>query len=170
MNSSLSSYSMRSLDFSFQTSSGDTISLNLYNKENLDYSKNSSSNGVSQELLLKRERGMTLHYEGNGLDEQDKKEITQALKEVEDLLSSFLSPKQMQEEREQTKTTQKILDILSPLKDPKNEEKSNYLKSSLTDTFEDILKVNRQQENTFNILDNMFKSILEELEPFNYYA
>ncbi len=170
MNSSLSSYSMHSLDLSFQTSSGDMISLNLYDKESLDYKRRSSLDTASDELLLTRERGMALHYEGNGLDEQDKKEIAQALKEVEDLLSSFLSPKQMREKREQSKTTQKILDILSPLKDRGKREKTNYLKNSLTNTFDDILKANKQQDDTFKILDDMFKTVLEDFEPFRYYA
>ncbi len=168
MNTSIASYNMSSFNFSFQTSSGDSISLDLYSRDSLEYSKTSSRGLTSKELTLTRERGMELHYEGNGLDEQDKKEIAKALKQVQDILNQFLSPKEVQQNSE--KTSKKILDIVSPLKEPQNREKTDYLKGSLTDIFDEMFKSKQNDKEILQTLDDIFKNVLEEFDPFEFYA
>ncbi len=164
MNATVSSYSMSALDLSIRTSSGDEISLGLYSKESLSYESDFSS----KELTLTKERGIRLHYEGNGLDERDKKEIAEALKQVQDILDQFLSPKEMQKSEEEV--SRKILDVISPLKEPENEEKNSYLKNSLTDLFNEIFKNEQNGEDILKTLDNVFKSVLDEFDPFSFYA
>ena len=164
MTSSIGIMNAQSLDFSFQTSSGDKISLNLYNKESLEYTKSSNANSTTRELILKRERGLSFHYEGNGIDERDKKEIQEAMDKIKDVIDQFLSasPK----EKKQKDINSKLTDILNPLKSD-NVEKNEYTKSSLLETFSKLLKEYKEQEKE---LQKIFKNPLEEFEPFTFYA
>lgn len=72
-------------DFSFTTSSGDTLTLSMNSKTSTAFSKN--ENGSSHALY--REFSYQMKYEGNGLDANDKKEIQKALEEAQPMMQSF---------------------------------------------------------------------------------
>ncbi len=162
MTSSVSSYNLKSLDFSFKTSSGDEISLNIYDKKSLDYSKSSKRGFQTRELLLTRERGISLHYEGDGIDERDKKEIETALKKVNKIVDKFF----LGENKDDDKLSFEISNLIKPLKG-ESLQKDEYLKSSLLDNFEKILKENEKEKER---LENIFKNILKDFKPSKIYA
>ncbi len=161
MTSSISSYNLKSLDFSFKTSSGDEISLNIYDKKSLDYSKSSKRGLQTRELLLTRERGISLHYEGDGIDERDKKEIKEVMKKIKKVVDKFFSS-----DKNDDNLSFKISDLIKPLKG-ESLQKDEYLKSSLLDNFEKILKENEKEKER---LENIFKNILKDFKTSKIYA
>ncbi len=163
MTSSLSAYRFQSVDFSFKTSSGDKISLNFYNKESLDYEKSSNGAFTKKELSLKKESGISISYEGNGIDEQDKKEIKEAMERLKKIVDKFFSKR---EKKEDDLLKNRIDNLIKPLKSSKN-EKSDFLKHSLLDTFDKIIEKHKEEEKR---LQNIFKEILRDFKASTFYA
>ena len=64
-----------SFNFSFTTSDGDKIDLKMFDSIESGSSYKKGRGFESEEFTLKHMYGYEFHYEGNGLSEQDKKEI-----------------------------------------------------------------------------------------------
>lgn len=59
-----------------QTSSGDTINLKMYDEKATDFSHEQDANSSKTTLSLSHAYGYSFKYEGNGIDENDQKEMT----------------------------------------------------------------------------------------------
>ena len=125
-----------SFDFKFKTSSGDEIDLKMFDyfKQNIGYKK---ENGITyKEFSLKHEYGYEFHYKGNGLDENDLKEIEEAIKKIKPLFEKFLD----QKEKNDQLITNTAHTIKSLLPIPKNENHLNFIKSNTLDAFDKVLQ------------------------------
>ena len=84
-----SSYSYNDFNFSMQTSSGDTINLKMYDEKSTDFSHQEDANSSQTTLSLSHSYGYSFKYEGNGIDENDQKEIDQAMKLIQPMLDEY---------------------------------------------------------------------------------
>ncbi|GAX88365.1 conserved hypothetical protein [Lebetimonas natsushimae] len=125
-----------SLNLSFTTSSGDKIDLSL--KDSIEASSSFKKNRglISEEFTLKHTFEYKFHYEGNGLDKNDIKEIKEALKKAKPLIEKFLKEKNSNEKV----MTNIAHSIKSFLPKPKNINHENAIKNKTVDVFDKILK------------------------------
>ena len=70
---STSQYSYNDFNFSMKTSSGDTIDLKMYDERLAEFSHQKNDTTETTTLSLSHAYGYSFHYEGNGIDAQDKK-------------------------------------------------------------------------------------------------
>jgi hypothetical protein len=125
-----------SFDFSFTTSSGDKIDLKMFDSIEANRNFKKGNGYISEEFTLKHEYGYEFHYQGNGLDKNDIKEIKEAFKKVKPLLEEFLKQKDTNEKV----ITNVAHSIKSMLPAPKNNNHLNAIKDEGVKTFDDILK------------------------------
>ncbi|WP_456489106.1 ATP/GTP-binding protein [Caminibacter pacificus] len=130
-----SSINLTSFSFHFTTSSGDRIDLEMSDslKATSSYKKNSDT--TVKEISLEHAFEYKFHYEGNGLSEQDKKEIKEAFKKIKPMLEKFLKQKDTNE-KTMTNFSQMLKSSL-PL--PKNDNHLNAIKNEGVKTFDDVL-------------------------------
>lgn len=162
-----SSQNYNSFDFSMKTSSGDSIDLSMYNNQEVDISA-VKGDGMSQmSLTIKEEYGYSFSYEGDGIDAQDRKEIKEALKEIEPLLNMFQN-KGVRASKEDT--TNVAFDINALLPKAKDENHKNFIKDSVLDKFDDMLKAFDVLEEMRDVAKDLFDRLEEQMEGFSLYA
>ena len=135
---SIDKYELNSanFEFSFTTSDGDKIDLKMFDKVEAASGFKKGDGYVSQELTLKHEYGYEFHYEGNGLSEQDKKEIEEAFKKIKPLFEKFMEQKNANE-KVMTNTAQMLKSMLPK---PKDENHADAIKQEGVKTFDEVLK------------------------------
>ena len=162
---SINSYNFDSskFDFKFTTSSGDKIELSMYDSVEIDKNFTKSPNSKTYEMTLKHEYGYHFHYEGNGLDKNDIKEIKEAMEKIKPLMEKFLKTKDMHE-KEMVNFAHKLKSLLPK---PKNENHSLAIKHHTVNTFDEILKsieasmkeLKKTKELFERLFDNKFELI-----------
>jgi hypothetical protein len=158
-------YTHNEFNFNFKTSDGDSIKINLSKDENIRQGKDERGSFISFESI----ESLQFEYNGNGISEQDKREIANALKSIrpkveaffknslnkkdfklEDMLSKNLDKKEVAKEntkevaKEPSKnveqTKSSLVDNLRKLMPhKKNDNQGNFAKSELVGLFSSIL-------------------------------
>ncbi len=164
---SVSSQNFNSFDFSMKTSSGDKIDLSMYNSKEVDISMVKDRGLQAMSLSIKEEYGYSFSYEGNGIDEQDKKEIQQALKKVEPLLNIFKNSSFKPKDGDKTNLA---FDINSLLPKPKDENHKNFIKDSVLDKFDEMLKAFDAVEQMRELAKDVFDELQKQMDGLRLYA
>jgi len=148
-------------DFKFTTSSGDKIEISMFDSIEIDKNFSKKTNNVSSEMTLKHVYEYHFHYEGNGLNKKDIKEIKEAMKKIKPMLEKFLKEKNIHE-KEITNFAHNIK-ILLP--NPKDDNHKMAIKSYTLDTFDKVLKdikiTFKELENTKKLFDKIFSNKFE---------
>ena len=144
-------------EFSFTTSSGDKINLKLSDSIEVSSSFKKGKSSISQEFTLKHTYGYEFSYKGNGLDENDLKEIKEAFKKVKPLLEKFLKTKEENE---------KVLNnvahhIKSLLPTPKDNNHLNAIKKEGVDSFDKVLKSIKASLKELEIAKKIFDKLFD---------
>jgi len=160
--------SSSAFDFNMRTSSGDKIHLDAYKESQLELSHTKESNLETTSLSLRESYGYSFSYSGNGLDEQDKKEIDQALKKISPLLS-FLNPKEAFNPTDKN-ISDKAMDINALL--PKTEETNmtNYMKDTLVTMMDDMMKAFDANDKILTLAKEVFDALDKQMEGLRLYA
>ena len=166
-----SNYSYNSLDFSLQTSSGDTIDLSMYDERSLDISQEQSGTTSSTSLTLSHAYGYSFHYKGNGIDENDQKEIDAAMKLIQPMMDEYLKNVEASgSSTSQANTTNTAYDINSKLPTIEDLNTQNYANDSILKSLDKILeKAQKQNEQLLQEAQKLFDSILKQQKGFELY-
>lgn len=168
---SASNYSYNSLDFSLQTSSGDTIDLSMYDERSLEVSQEQSGNTSSTSLSLSHAYGYSFQYKGNGIDANDQKEIDAAMKLIQPMMDEYLkNVEESGNSTTQAKTTNTAYDINSKLPTIEDLNTQNYANDSILKSLDKILeKAQKQNEKLLQEAQKLFDSILKQQKGFELY-
>ncbi len=130
VNTALSAYSQHALSIDIKTSSGDRISLDFNNEKSLEY----SSNEKGKSFAFSSTESFSFHYEGNGIDAQDKKEIETFLKIAQPNIDNFMAGLNEGSSLSEpiNKMTHNITDLFRSVKDKGDENLLNFTKHGLT--------------------------------------
>jgi len=148
----LNSLTATSNSFSFDllTSSGDRISMSLYDNRELSVQSAQSGDFASFSMSLKHEYGYSFSYSGNGIDERDMAEIEKAMKIIKPMFNKFLQSVQKSEEI--------------------NDDMLNMLKSSTVDTMDEVLSAFEKSRALIESTKRLFDRIFEKMDGFEIYA
>ncbi|WP_041957431.1 hypothetical protein [Sulfurospirillum arsenophilum] len=168
---SASNYSYNSLDFSLQTSSGDTIDLSMYDERSLEVSQEQSGNTSSTSLSLSHAYGYSFQYKGDGIDANDQKEIDAAMKLIQPMMDEYLkNVEESGNSTTQAKTTNTAYDINSKLPTIEELNTQNYANDSILKSLDKILeKAQKQNEKLLQEAQKLFDSILKQQKGFELY-
>jgi len=130
VNTALNAYSQHSLSIDIKTSSGDLIELDFNNEKSLDYSSNEEGKSFSFSSL----ESFSYHYEGDGIDAQDKKEIDAFLKIAQPNIDRFMAGLNEGSSLHEpiNKLTNDITNIFTPIKEKADNNLLNLVKEGLT--------------------------------------
>lgn len=168
---SANNYSSNAFGFSLQTSSGDTIDLSMYDQRSAEISQETNGSTQTTTLSLSHAYGYSFHYQGDGIDANDQKEIDEAMKQIQPMMDEYL--KNVQESdgsTTQAKTTNTAYDINALLPKAQDLNTQNYTNDALLKSLDKILeKAQNQQEKMVQEAQKLFDSILKQQKGFNLY-
>jgi hypothetical protein len=164
-----SSYSYNDFNFSMKTSSGDTIDLKMYDERSAEFSDEQTDTTRTTTLSLSHAYGYAFKYEGNGIDEQDKKEIEAAMKLVSPMMEEYLANiKETQPSN--AELINKAFDINSYLPKPEEANTKNYFNDKTLKAIDKILeKTENQNEKMLKNAQKLFDALLKQSERFELY-
>jgi len=166
VNSALNAYSQHSLSIDIKTSSGDSIELDFNNEKSLQY----SSNGKQQSFSFSSLESFSFHYEGNGIDAQDKKEIEAFLKMAQPNIDNFVAGLNDGSSLTQpiNQLTQNISQMFKPVKSSGDENLLNFTKQGLVNAMDKALKKEvepfEQTEKILSHAQRFLEQMLKQLE------
>lgn len=165
------SYSYSSFGFSLQTSSGDLIDLNMYDERSTAISQEQSDTTQTTTLSLSHAYGYDFHYEGNGIDANDQKEIDEAMKVIQPMMDAYLSEVEKSDTAStHAKSTNSAYDIQSTLPTIKDINVQNYANNSMLKSLDKILeKAENQNEKMLQEAQKLFENILKQQKGFELY-
>jgi hypothetical protein len=154
-----------------QTSSGDKIDLKMYDKKSSEVAFEKNGNSSSMMLSLTHSYGYSFHYEGNGIDAQDKKEIDAAMKTIEPTIEQYMeNVKESEEDFSMSEITNRAFDINQYLPKTENLDTKNYLDDKTLKTIDKILeKAEHQNEKMLKHAQKLFESLLKQMDRFELY-
>ena len=164
-------YNYNSFGFSLQTSSGDVIDLSMYDARYAEISHESDGNSQSTTFTLAHAYGYNFHYEGNGIDANDQKEIDAAMETIQPMMDEYL--KNVQESASNTNLaslTNTAYEVNAELPQTSDENTQNYINDSILTSLDKILaKVENQNEKMLKETQKLFESILKQQKGFELY-
>ena len=158
------------LDLSIKTSSGDTISLNMYDHKEMQYSDVREGNSRLQEFSLSHEYGYTFSYEGNGIDKQDMKEIREAMKALQPSIKEYMQNAKDDGMPSPRAILNEALHLRQELPKPKDFNEKQMMGSELLKNFDEALKDFSPNQIVLEASKSLFDRILEQLDSFSLYA
>lgn len=163
----VSGYVERQRDISFQTSSGDKISINLLKKDSAEaYSMNDGGN-LSGEFSFSSLERFSFNVEGNGLTEQDHEEIAQMMEKIQPLIDEFFN------QELETPYNELVNQISAPIKELETSAKE-LAKSMLVDSFDKKIAEQKPteesaQEKKVETFQQFLEDILYKIENKDNY-
>ena len=159
--SSLDAYRSHELSISMKTSSGDTLSLNFENTQEL--SMNSTQNGNSKEtnFSFSALQAFSFNVESNGISEQDQKEINAFMKEAQPYIDKFMEELEGQN---QTSPINKIAsDVTKLIGNLKNSDENvkNSAKKGVVDLFDNAVKEIKTTEKMIEEAQKLMQKIID---------
>ena len=165
------SLSANRFGFDLTTSSGDKISLSMYDQRSVAYSAVQKEGQTAFSMSLRHEYGYRFHYEGNGIDAKDQKEIEEAMKMIRPLYHRFLEQVQQSQnpldDKEMTNTAQTIRSLLPQ---PTTEDGNNYLKDRTVGTMDDVLGLFELSQKLLESTKKLFDKLFDEIHQFDFYG
>jgi hypothetical protein len=158
----MGAYAHKDLSLQIKTSSGDTIDLGMFQESSASYSETNDSSGSTKTTELSFSQGYKLHYEGNGISEQDQKEIADALKKFKPEIDKFMGKSNGNEDAKNSSKPEDWLASLGSniMPTPKDDNTKNMQKSEMAKMFDDVMKNFKPSEQIFNdskrLLDKIF--------------
>lgn len=158
------------LDFSFKTSSGDTISLNMYDKKEVSYESTKSANGSASTFTLTHAYGYEFSYRGNGIDENDQKEIDAALKKLQPKIDKYLENVNSSGIPTPRDILNTALDMRQDLPQIKDENHKNAISDSIMKLLDEKTPQYFPNSDILESAKSLFDKLLEQLDNFSLYA
>ncbi len=164
-------YNYNDFNFSMQTSSGDKIDLKMYDEKSSEVTFKKNGNTSSMMLSLTHSYGYSFHYEGNGIDAQDKKEIDAAMRTIKPMLEQYMeNVKESEENFSMSEITNRAFDINQYLPKTENLNTKNYLSDQTLKTIDKLLeKAEHQNEKMLKHAQKLFESLLKQMDRFELY-
>ena len=160
------------MSFSMKTSSGDEISFSMYDNKNLEFSSQKNGTSSQRSLTLTHEYGYEFAYKGNGIDEQDMKEIEEAMKQIRPQVDEFM--KNVKEGDKIAGSSQSISELSNKIKqmlpDAKDLDHKNFINDNMLKMFDELLAKNDANKNLLNATKRLFDTLLDESKKVSCYA
>jgi hypothetical protein len=162
----LNAYSQHSLSIDIRTSSGDLIELDFNNEKSLQYAKGEGRESFAFSSL----ESFTYHYEGNGIDAQDQKEIDAFLALAQPKIDNFVAGLNDGSSLRDpiNKITSDISNIFQPITNKGDDNLLNFAKHGLVNAFDNAFKNEvdpvKQMDKIFAHAERFLEQLMKQLD------
>jgi hypothetical protein len=159
--SSLDAYRSHELTMQMKTSSGDTLSLNFENTQQLSLNSRQKEDSKESSFSFSSTQSFAFELNTNGITEQDQKEIDAFMKKAQPYIDKFM--KELSDGEQKSPVNKIASDVIKALGDLKNSDENvkNNTKKGLVDLFDNALKQTTPQKNELDM-----SKIISEAEKF----
>ena len=164
---SLDAYRSHDLNIMMKTSSGDVINMDFANKQELSMSQKKSDNSSQTSLSFSSMQSFQFSMSGNGIDEQDQKEIKAFMKIAQPFIDDFM--KELDQDAPKSpvnKLAKEIADIFAPMKEKDSDTKA-LTKNSIVEMFDNSIKEMKNIDKIFKETQSLLEKTLREFDDFN---
>jgi uncharacterized protein YicC (UPF0701 family) len=156
------------LDINIQTSSGDKINLSFNNQKSLDM--NLSNKDENNELGFSSLQSFSFSYDGDGIDEKDKKEIEAFMKTAQPSIDNFM--KELKEEENNlskplNQQIKELTNVFEPVLEKEDPNLNTFLKKSIVDEFDKILSTFEKNDKVTNDTKKLLEKLFISMDKFN---
>ena len=157
--------------FDLKTSSGDEISLSLYDNKSVEFNAKDGGGERSFSMRLRHELGYSFSYKGDGISEQDQKEIEEAMKKIKPIYQKFLENVKKSDDilgfEEITNFSQAMRSEMPKLESPDAKE---LLKDKTVDAMDEVLDIFERSQKLIESTKRLFDKLFEDIDGFDFYA
>lgn len=159
-NTSLSAYRSHELNIQMHTSSGDSLTFNFQNTQDLALSEKTSPGSKEQSFSFKSMQSFSFEMKSNGISEQDQKEIDAFMKKAQPYIDKFM--KELESQNQTTPINKIASDVTSLIGDlrHKDENTKNGAKNGVVDLFDNAVKKISLNEKMIEEAQKMLQKIL----------
>ncbi|MDP3301214.1 MAG: hypothetical protein Q8S36_04515 [Sulfuricurvum sp.] len=159
--SSLDAYRSHELTMQMKTSSGDILSLNFGNTQELTLNSRQNDGTKESSFSFSSTQAFAFELNTNGITEQDQKEINAFMKKAQPYINKFM--KELSDGEQKSPINKMASDLTKALGDLKHSDESvkNYAKKGVVDLFDNALKQTPPPKN-----ENDMIKMVNEAEKF----
>jgi len=168
-------YRSHDLNIAMKTSSGDIIKMDFKNEQSASMLANRDENGTQSGMSFSSLQSFNFSMQGNGLDEQDKKEIAAFMEIAQPHIDNFM--KNLGEDAQNkpiSKLAKEVASIFQPNKERSSDAKES-IQASIVKMFDNALAEFKapepmsQEEMMEKIFENSRKLLEKTLQEFENY-
>jgi hypothetical protein len=162
----LDAYRSHDLNIAMKTSSGDVITMDFSNKQELLMSQQKNENSSNSSLSFSSMQSFKFSMDTNGIDAQDQKEIDAFMEIAQPFIDNFLS--ELDEGNSTSpinKIARQVAEIFQPAKQ-KNEDTQNYAKSNIVNMFDNSMKQVNNIDKIFEDAQKLLERTLQQFDDF----
>ncbi len=168
----LDAYRTHDLNIAMKTSSGDTITMDFANKQELSLSHQENNNGTSDSFSFSSMESFKFSIDSNGIDAQDKKEIEAFMEIAQPFIDNFLE--EINNDTPKSPANQianQIAEIFQPMKQ-EDENTQNFTKSNIVKMFDNSMEQIQNINKIFDEAQKLLENTLKQFDNFgkNLYA
>jgi hypothetical protein len=147
-----------------KTSSGDTLSLNFENTQQLSLSSQKDDNSKSTAFSFSSMQAFSFKLDSNGISEQDQKEIDTFMKKAQPYIDKFM--KELEDQNQTSPINKVAHDIIKQIGNLKNSDENikNNTKKGIVDMFDNAVK---NMKTTEKMVDEAQKLMQKIIDGFN---
>jgi len=158
---SLNAYRSHELSIDMKTSSGDTLSLNFENTQELSLDSRQSDTSKESTFSFSSMQAFSFKLDSNGISEQDQKEIDTFMKKAQPYIDKFM--KELEEQDSTSPINKVASDVTKLIGDLKksDEKVKDYAKKGLVDVFDNAIKPLKTTEKMLDEAQKLLQKIID---------
>ncbi|MCX6061529.1 MAG: hypothetical protein NT103_04685 [Campylobacterales bacterium] len=158
---SLSAYRSHELSIDMKTSSGDTLSLNFENTQELSLASRQDDTSKSTSFSFSSLQAFSFKLDSNGISKQDQKEIDAFMKKAQPYIDKFM--KELEDQNSTSPINKVVSDVTKLMSNLKNSDETvkDYAKKRIVDVFDNALKNVKSNEKTINEAQKLLQKIID---------
>jgi len=158
---SLNAYRSHELSIDMKTSSGDTLSLNFENTQELSLASHQNDTSKETNFSFSSMQAFSFKLDSNGISEQDQKEIDAFMKKAQPYIDKFM--KELEDQNQNSPINKVASDVTKLMGDLKNRDENvkNNTKKGIVDIFDNTLKNVKTNEKMIDEAQKLLQKILD---------
>jgi hypothetical protein len=158
---SLNAYRSHELSIDMKTSSGDTLSLNFENTQELSLDSRQSDTSKESSFSFSSMQAFSFKLDSNGISEQGQKEIDTFMKKAQPYIDKFM--KELEDQTQNSPINKVASDITKLMGDLKNSDENvkNNTKKGIVNLFDNAVKNIKTNEKMIDEAQKFLQKILD---------
>ncbi len=158
---SLNAYRSHELSIDMKTSSGDTLSLNFENTQELSLDSRQNDTSKETSFSFSSIQAFSFKLDSNGISAQDQKEIDAFMKKAQPYIDKFM--KELQDQNQNSPINKVASDVTKLMGDLKNRDENvkNNTKNGIVDVFDNALKNVKTNEKMIEEAQKLLQKIID---------
>ena len=158
---SLNAYRSHELTIEMKTSSGDTLSLNFENTQELSLDSRQSDTSKKTNFSFSSMQAFSFNLDSNGISEQDQKEIDMFMKKAQPYIDKFM--KELEDQNQNSPINKVASDVTKLIGNLKNGDEAvkEHAKKGVVDLFDHAVSHLKPHEKMIDEAQRLLQKIID---------